>query len=325
MIVANDSREWWLSWMIVVNDCREWLSWMIVVKDCRERLSWMIVVKDCRESLSRMIVVNDWREWLSWMIVVKDCPEWLSWIIAVKDCRDNNKLSTEMWYVHTLGRQEASVTSFTINGVPLTISNLSTDLGVIVDSDLKFDRHVHGIVARANQRAALIHRCFLSRNVNNLILAFKTYVRHLLDYAPQVWSPHLSYLIDAIESVQRSFTKRLPGFANLTYAERLTNLKLDSLEQRRMHFDLIMCFNIVHGLSAIRFDDMFTFNNSCTRGHSLKLNVPVAKSDVRKFSFAVRVVPIWNFLPENIVTASTTKAFKHYLITQFWHFPEISL
>ena len=198
----------------------------------------------------------------------------------------------------SLGRQEASVTSFTISDVPLAVSNLSTDLGVIVDPDLKFDRHVLSIVARAKQRAAIIHRCFLSRNVNNLILAFKTYVRPLLEYAPQVWSPHLLYLIDAIESVQRSFTKRLPGFANLTYAERLTNLKLDSLEQRRMHFDLTMCYNIVHGLSAVSFDDSFTFNNSCTRGHSLKLNVPVAKCDVRKYSFAVRVVPIWNSLPE---------------------------
>ena len=108
-------------------------------------------------------------------------------------------------------------------------------------------------------------------------------------------------MIDAIESVQRSFTKRLPGFANLTYAEHLTNLKLDSLEQRRMHFDLIMCYNIVHGLSAIQFDDMFTFNNSCTLKLKLKLNVPVAKSDVRKYSFAVRVVPIWNSLPRKIL------------------------
>ena len=68
-------------------------------------------------------------------------------------------------------------------------------------------------------------------------------------------------------------------------------------------------------MSAIRFDDMFAFNNSCTRGHSLKLNVPVAKSDIRKYSFAVRVVPIWNTLPEIIVTASTTKAFKHLILS----------
>ena len=60
-----------------------------------------------------------------------------------------------------------------------------------------------------------------------------------------------------------------------------------------MHLDLTMCYNIVHGLSAIRFDDMFTFDNSCSRGHSLNLNVPVAKSDIRKYSLAVKVVPIW--------------------------------
>ena len=105
-----------------------------------------------------------------------------------------------------------------------------------------------------------------------------------------------------------------------------------------MHFDLIMCYNIVHGLSAIRFDDMFTFNNSCTHscsfhfislisffnnsctfnnscGHSLEIHVPVAKFDIRRYSFAVRVVPIWNSLPKKIVTASTTKAFKHSILS----------
>ena len=57
-----------------------------------------------------------------------------------------------------------------------------------------------------------------------------------------------------IESVQRSFTKRLPGFAKLTYAERLINLNLQSLEHRRLLSDLAMCYNIVHGCCALRFD-----------------------------------------------------------------------
>ena len=29
-----------------------------------------------------------------------------------------------------------------------------------------------------------------------------------------------------------------------------------------------------------KFDDIFTFNNSCTRGHSLKFNVPCASGKV---------------------------------------------
>ena len=65
----------------------------------------------------------------------------------------------------------------------------------------------------------------------------------------------LKYQIDLIESVQRTFTKRLPGFANLTYAERLLNLQLQSLQQRRLLFDLKMCYNIVYGVCDLRFSD----------------------------------------------------------------------
>ena len=36
-----------------------------------------------------------------------------------------------------------------------------------------------------------------------LMLAFCTYVRPLLEFSSQVWSPHYKYLIDKSESMQR--------------------------------------------------------------------------------------------------------------------------
>ena len=47
------------------------------------------------------------------------------------------------------------------------------DLGVTIDNKLRFKNHINNISLKANQRAALIKRCFLSRNPNNLIRAFK--------------------------------------------------------------------------------------------------------------------------------------------------------
>jgi len=35
-----------------------------------------------------------------------------------------------------------------------------------------------------------------------------------------VWSPHLKQDIEAVESVQIRFTRRLPGFKKFSYAER---------------------------------------------------------------------------------------------------------
>jgi len=48
-------------------------------------------------------------------------------------------------------------------------------------------------------------------------------------------------IIVKIESVQRSFTKRLPGLSNLPYAKRLEVLGIDSLEIRRLRYDLLFC------------------------------------------------------------------------------------
>ena len=209
-----------------------------------------------------------------------------------------------------LGNSEP-ILNFFISGIPILKASHTTDLGVLFDPDLKFKTHITDIVKRAKQRASLIHRCFISRDIKNLIRSFKTYVRPLVEYAPQIWSPHLTFLIDLIEGVQRAFTKRLPGFANKTYAERLQLLQIQSLEHRRLLYDLTLCFNIVHGFTALSFEDFFSLsNNTSTRGHSLKLVVPIAKTNMQKFFFSSRIIPIWNSLPQKIVSASSTAQFK---------------
>ena len=55
----------------------------------------------------------------------------------------------------------------------------------------------------------------------------------------------IQYLVDSIESVQRRFTKYLPGFSSVSYSERLKRLKFDNLELRRLYIDLILCFTSV--------------------------------------------------------------------------------
>ena len=50
------------------------------------------------------------------------------------------------------------------------------------------------------------------------------YVRQILEYASQVWSPSNVILINRVEHVRRLFTKRIRSVANIPYDERLTKL-----------------------------------------------------------------------------------------------------
>jgi hypothetical protein len=51
-----------------------------------------------------------------------------------------------------------------------------------------------------------------------------------------------------IESEQRRFTKRLRGLNNVKFKERLEQLKLETLEMRRLRHALIFTHKVIFGL-----------------------------------------------------------------------------
>ena len=113
-----------------------------------------------------------------------------------------------------LGNISVDNVQYSIGKQPVNIVSEVRDLGVIVDPALKFNSHINYIVANANTRASLIHKCLLSHNPQVILRAFKVYVRPLLEYATSVWSPYFNYAIDKIESVQ-SERMSMSGITNL--------------------------------------------------------------------------------------------------------------
>ena len=199
------------------------------------------------------------------------------------------------------------------------------DLGVTIDDSCQFAAHIGGIVTKAHARVNLIFRCFVSRDIATLTRAFITYVRPMLEYASTVWSPSHITLIKKIESVQRRFSKRLHGLANISYQQRLTALDLESLERRRLRADLITTYKIIFSLLDVNAAQFFTFpNNPVTRGHRYRITRTRFRVDVRRHSFAIRVIEPWNNLPEDHTNFTNLSTFKSSLkkidLSKYTHF-----
>jgi len=140
---------------------------------------------------------------------------------------------------------------------------------------------------------------------------YYTYVRPILEYNSVVWSPILKCEIDALERVQRRFTKRLRGTNLLSYCDRQTKLELNTLELRRLHNDLVMCYKIVFVLIDVNVTDLFTFSPSgVTRGHQFKLYKTRAER-ARNTLFTNGVVNVWNAISPDIVDFTSLCTFKH--------------
>jgi hypothetical protein len=201
-----------------------------------------------------------------------------------------------------------------MNGEPLPGVENIKDLGVTISSNLKSSKHIDEITSKAYARANLILRAFLSKDIKILTNIFTAYVRPLLEFSTCVWSPYLRKDIEQIEKVQRYYTRRICNH-DTTYANRLAVTGLESLEKRRLIFDLTETFKIIKGFIKVDMEIFFQFKTyNRTRGHDYQLQFPYrVKLDSAKYFFANRVISVWNSLPDNVVGSANIKIFKKRL------------
>lgn len=219
-------------------------------------------------------------------------------------------ISIDKCCILNVGKIPSSIqANYNIANNVLPIASHCRDLGVTVSNDLSPRLHINAIVLKAQQRANVVLRCFICRDVQVLLRAFLVYVRPLLEYNSVVWSPELKCDINSIERVQRRFTKRLPGLKQYSYTERLFILNLITLELRRLHIDLIWCYKIVFGICT-DFNDFFSISPSTTtRGHQYKLFQEHSGCSARARFFTHRIVNIWNHLPAEKIDFTSLSAF----------------
>ena len=66
-----------------------------------------------------------------------------------------------------------------------------------------------------------------------------------LEYAVVVWSPHKKKDVRKLERIQRTSTKMIPELKDLSYKERLEEIGLATLQERRERGDQITTFKLI--------------------------------------------------------------------------------
>ena len=204
--------------------------------------------------------------------------------------------------------------TYSLNGIPIPIVASSSDLGVLVDSGLKFHAHIRSVSHKAGGLAYSLLKSTVCRSQRFMLFLLTTHIRPLLEYCSCVWYTGFVQDLKILEKVQRRWTKRIDGMGSLSYADRLKALNLYSIQGRLLRADLIMCWKIFHGHSCIAPAELFQQpRQNRTRGHCYKIFLPTTHTDIRKRFFTIRCIPIWNSLSSDTVCASTLNSFKHGL------------
>ena len=193
--------------------------------------------------------------------------------------------------------------------VSLTTCEEEKDLGVTFDRFLSFDKQINSSVSKANRILGIIKRSFKDLDREAFIQLYKGVVRPHLEYGNLIWHPYLKRQSVTIEKVQRRATKLVKHLTNLSYTERLKELRLPSLKFRRLRGDLITVYNIFNDANRCnRFFSVVPHN--ITRNQERKIFKQRCRTNLRKNFFTNRVTDAWNKLPSNIKAAPSLILFK---------------
>ena len=199
-----------------------------------------------------------------------------------------------------------AVTSYTSpDGSIIPDKDHLRDLGVTMSADGSFTQHIHEMCQSARNMCSWILRTFQSRSSELMLTLWKSLVLPILDYCSQLWCPVKTGLIQEIEDIQKSFTRKIRCDKRGDYWERLNDLGLYSLQRRRERYRIIYTWKILENLVPNVGANKIQSRTSIRNGRMCVVRLPLnsASSKVQglvEASFAIHGGNLFNTLPKSI-------------------------
>lgn len=177
---------------------------------------------------------------------------------------------------------------YTINDDQLKRVSQVTDLGVVIDHDLKFNAHYQNITNKAFRNLGFLYRNSREfESPDTLRVLYYSLVRSTLEYCSPLWSPSYHVHINLIESVQRKFSGMLAYKANLdlnnrSYNKIIKHFNIQTLKDRREIADIMFILkllrnkikcNELHSLIEFRQNTKGTRNNDVFKIKKYNTNI----------------------------------------------------
>ena len=140
---------------------------------------------------------------------------------------------------------------YNMNGTPLESVTKERDIGVTIQDNLKPSIQCAEAARKGGAVLGQISRAFLYRDRITFLKLYTQFVRCHLEFASPAWSPWTVGDTEILERIQRRAINLITGLSASTYEDKLKELNILSLENRRIRADLIQAFKILRGIDDV--------------------------------------------------------------------------
>ena len=219
---------------------------------------------------------------------------------------------------------------YKIKNVPLNDVTSTRNLGVILDTALKFKPHTTHAIKKAKRALGFIIRNARNlKNVKTLLVLYYALVRSHLEFAILVWNPHHANTIKSIEQIQKRFLRYLHYRefeyypVDVGYGELLSGFEIQSLENRRKVISLMFLYDILRGeiTDPEVLEKIQLYIPRINSGIRMTFRLKNYRTDALKYSVVQRATGLYNNIlvdrPDIDIFFHSRKEFK-YIITEIY-------
>ena len=148
-----------------------------------------------------------------------------------------------------------------MEGQQLAETKEEVDVGVTISRNLKPAAPCQKAARTATTVLGQISRAFHQRDRHIFMRLYNQYVRPHLEFAGPAWSPWQEGDRECLERVQKRAVAIVSGLAARDYEERLLELGMTTLEERRHQTDMAQVYKILTGKDSVEKARLFTMAN----------------------------------------------------------------
>lgn len=188
-------------------------------------------------------------------------------------------------------------------------------LGVTIDNNLTWNKHIHNLVSRVSPKIGLLRKLKYKLSTEQLNIVYQSIIQPHFDYCISVWGQTSQRNISIIQRLQNRAARTITGKYDwdISVTKLINELGWMNIAQRIKYFTSLLTYKAITGkapsyisekleLKKSRYDTRENTNNN--------FKIPKPKLEIYKQSFAYNAPKLFNDLPQSVKTSLTTDSFK---------------
>ena len=240
-----------------------------------------------------------------------------NWLISNKIAINPDKTK----YIAFNYRNKPVIDLIRIGNIKIKETNDIKFLGIYLDSNLKFKRHVKYISSKIAKSIGVLNKLKYFLPPVTMRTLYLTFVQPFLLYAIQNWFSTYSNNTDRIIVLQKRAIRVITNSDYLAHTGRLFKtlniLKVDDMYVMQI---LVYMFKTIHERYDSQLFSLLSFRadvHDYDTRNAGQLALPMYRRSMSRFSLLYRGPALWNQLPTNIRNVESLNTFKNKLLHRF--------